>query len=129
MKVLLLTLVLVVLVNEGLGACEFSRGREFQHGEECVITIGKVVFQGDGNLVIYNHVNQAKWNSGTAGTGDRLVFQGDGNLVIYNSAGRALWNTRTAGTGFKLVFQDDRNLVIYDRSNRAVWNSKTAISK
>ena len=62
-----------------------------------------------------------------------LIFQGDGNLVVYRIAGTAadaVWNTGTnkslAGAmafGTKAVFQMDGNLVVYDSKNRAVWDS------
>ena len=56
-----------------------------------------------------------------------LVFQGDGNLVIYRKAGTsstAIWNTGTSGdSGAKAVFQKDGNLVVYNFLNNAVWDS------
>ncbi len=55
----------------------------------------KVVFQGDGNLVIYDANGSAKWASGTNPSGASLSLQSDGNLVIYNSSGSAQWATGT----------------------------------
>lgn len=54
-----------------------------------------IVFQKDGNLVVYRS-HKAIWSSGTGGhPGARLVLQSDGNLVIYATNGKALWQTHT----------------------------------
>jgi hypothetical protein len=43
----------------------------------------RLIMQGDGNLVLYNHNGKALWSSGTFGNvGDRLEVQTDGNLVV-----------------------------------------------
>lgn len=55
----------------------------------------KAVFQGDGNLVIYNASGNAKWASRTQHSGDRLVLQEDGNLVMYSNSKGAVWSTGT----------------------------------
>lgn len=56
-----------------------------------------------------------------------LVFQGDGNLVVYNNARIAVWNSQTQNKGAKLaVMQTDGNFVIYDGSNKPLWSSNTA---
>jgi hypothetical protein len=56
----------------------------------------------------------------------RLVWQGDGNLVLYTTAGSPVWSSDTWGSSFKqLAFQDDGNLVIYDASRTALWSTDT----
>ena len=56
-----------------------------------------------------------------------LVFQADGNLVVYRIAGTAskpVWNAGTnKSSGTKAVFQKDGNLVVYNWINNAVWDS------
>lgn len=42
-----------------------------------------------------------------------LIFQNDGNLVLYNRAGVAMWDAGTNNKGVRAVFQDDGNLVVY----------------
>jgi hypothetical protein len=55
-----------------------------------------LVFQADGNLVLYTMTNAPIWTSGTAGNnGAILVLQADGNVVI-SANGRTLWQTGTA---------------------------------
>ncbi|CAF0752701.1 unnamed protein product [Adineta steineri] len=60
-----------------------------------------LVLQNDGNLVLYDGKNDAKWASGTHGRYDvtHLRLQDDGNLVIYISRDeiwhKAIWATRT----------------------------------
>ena len=60
-----------------------------------------LVFQSDGNLVIYN--GGAIWDSGTPNDrfggkgGQYLAITPDGNLIITNVNGRILWETATVG--------------------------------
>ena len=56
--------------------------------------------QTDGNLVLYDTSNQARWASGTSNNpGAYLKMQDDGNVVIYragpSTANNALWATNT----------------------------------
>lgn len=54
-----------------------------------------------------------------------LVWQHDGNLVLYTTSGQAVWSTHTFDRGKRLDFQADGNLVIYDASNTAIWSTGT----
>ncbi len=90
----------------------------------------RLILQGDGNLVVYNHSNKPVWQSGTHGSGaSKLLVQGDGNLVLYTAANKPVWNSQTFGnyTVEKLFMQSDGNLVLYDTSSAFVplWSSYT----
>lgn len=93
-----------------------------------------LVFQGDGNLVLYRGSGEdadALWASGTNGKGaSKLAFQSDGNLVLYTSRGGKdvpIWASDTAGRGVAtLSLQDDGNLVLYDGAGKPHWASSTA---
>ncbi|MGB1242554.1 MAG: hypothetical protein ACPG49_08535 [Chitinophagales bacterium] len=95
-----------------------------------------LIFQTDGNVVLYENnkqakTRQAKWNTGTSGTdANQLKMQADGNLVLYSGATppKMLWSSRTngkAGSQPFLKLQDDGNLVIY--GVQAFWSSNTNI--
>ncbi len=85
----------------------------------------RLVMQSDGNLVVYDEFNRARWASNTVNRGWRAAFQEDGNFVVYSRSGRAVWASNTAGhPGSRLVVQDDGNVVIYDGS-RAIWATGT----
>lgn len=86
-----------------------------------------LLYQPDGNLVLYETGVGAFWASGTAGSSPgRLAMQGDGNLVIYDGSSRAIAATNTAGSpGAQLVVQDDGNVVIYATDGTAVWATHT----
>jgi len=94
-----------------------------------------LIFQEDGNLVIYKFASAKKysaiWNAGTNGLAIKTcIFQEDGNLVMYDYAGKARWAAnggsvdnggRNNGDKFYpvgpdshwLAMQNDGNLVIY----------------
>jgi 1-phosphatidylinositol phosphodiesterase len=86
-----------------------------------------LVWQADGNLVIYDEKGP-RWASNTnSPTVSQLCWQGDGNLVIYDPAKpRGVgFATNTDGSGAFLSFQGDCNLVIYDQYSRPKWASNT----
>lgn len=66
-------------------------------------SVGKVVMQLDGNLVVYGPggttSKDAHWGSGTVQNKNaKLFLQDDGKLGIYDSrgkAGKALWQTQS----------------------------------
>lgn len=83
-----------------------------------------LIFQNDGNLVVYNRKNRPEWDSKTQGQGSRAIFQEDGNFVVYNPSGKAVFSTNTANkNATNLEMQDDGNLVIYNRRRNALWSS------
>lgn len=90
-----------------------------------------LVFQGDGNLVLYKQTGGGAtplWASNTVGRGgSKVTFQGDGNLVMYTSGGAPVWASNTNGQGVKtLALQSDCNLVLYDDAGHAKWATNTA---
>jgi hypothetical protein len=112
---------------------------------------GRLVMQGDGNLVLYGGQGQALWSAGTNGTGsaNQVVLQGDGNLVVYTATGTAVWSSRTGripvprrstvtsgqvltpgqalyGGAYHAVVQGDGNFVVY---GKRVWSSRTSGQK
>ena len=91
--------------------------------------LARLIFQNDGNVVLYKYTGQALWNTGTYNRPDanRLVMQGDGNFVLYSNSNQAIWNSGTYRyPGAVLRVQDDRNMVIYATNNAAVWQTGTA---
>jgi hypothetical protein len=68
------------------------------------------------------------WCSMKLHTPGKLVMQGDGNLVAYDSGGIPQWSTGTAGQGegpYKLIMQNDRNVVLMDSQDTVLWNTQT----
>lgn len=92
-------------------------GQVFSNGQY------QLIFQTDGDLVLYKDGGRAIWSSGTAGRGaTELWMQNDGNFVIYAN-GRPIWLTSTQGNSNAFfAFQPDGNLVIY--RSEAVWDWK-----
>jgi cell division septation protein DedD len=86
-----------------------------------------LVYQTDGNLVLYNVNRTPLWSSGTAGTSPGHVnMQNDGNLVIYDGSGAPVWSSGTWGnSAARAVVQDDGNFVVYDAGWQPLWNRLT----
>ena len=57
-----------------------------------------LIFQDDGNLVIYELGGGVKFDAGMGGTAaDHLRVQDDGNLVLYGPDGHAFWSQSGSG--------------------------------
>jgi hypothetical protein len=96
-----------------------------------------VVFQTDGNLVVYRYNwGASKWEPKWAtGTWDgespdmraaRFSVQADGNMVLYNYQNKAIWATMTNGNrGAQFAMQNDGNLVVYTSDGRPIWATMT----
>jgi len=85
------------------------------------------VYQGDGNLVLYQVGVGALWASNTAGTSAGMTaMQGDGNLVVYNGASEPVWASWTQGNqGAHLLVQNDGNVVVYATNGAPLWSTGT----
>jgi len=80
----------------------------------------KLVFEASGDWLLYNG-STAIYSSNTAGKNPAIVFQGDGNLVLYGANNQVLAATMSQNKQADiLVLQDDGNLVIYAGS-APVW--------
>jgi hypothetical protein len=111
--------------------CELNAGHYLPVGGELFSQnqFYRLVYQGDGNLVIYNKSNRPLWASNTQGKPAwRTYMQNDGNFVVYKRRGAPVWASGRYGSqyyGSRIVMQNDGNLVIYDRYRRAIWASNT----
>ena len=87
----------------------------------------KLIYQTDGNLVLYGG-NQALWASDTAGhPGGKCVMQSDGNLVIYGPSNEVVWASGTQGNpGSRLVVRNDGNVLIYRNGITPIWSTGTS---
>ncbi len=124
-----------------------NNGRAIWRGSNLT---GRLVMQGDGNLVMYSTTGAVLFHTGTYGNaGASVVVQSDGNVVVYSATGKALWSNKgysdrlatsststavtlrpgqqltSADRRLRLVMQSDGNLVVYSTS-RALWNSRTS---
>jgi hypothetical protein len=84
-----------------------------------------LIYQTDGNLVLYQAGVGAIWNTGTWGTATgEAALQADGNFVVYRADGVPLWYSGTGGQ-LHLVLQNDGNLVLYRQDGTAAWSTGT----
>ena len=117
---------LVMNTNQALNAndCILSPNERYQ-----------LLFQQDGNLVLYDLENNQKilWQTNTGNqNGQCALMQTDCNFVIYTggggSAGSAIWDSKTSDDsgyiGPNLNCQSDGNVVIY-AEGVALWQTNT----
>lgn len=85
-----------------------------------------LVFQNDGNLVLYNPNSNPIWATGTEGRATRMSVQADGNVVLYDFSNQPIWATNTDGNpGAFLSLQNDGNLVVYTGNRKPIFATGT----
>ena len=84
------------------------------------------ILQSDGNLVTYGPGGARWNTGTSGKGGVLVVFQGDGNIVMYTSSWKAVWASwsRSSHAGL-LVLQNDGNFVGYNSMAQPVWSSFT----
>lgn len=96
----------------------------------------RLVMQGDGNLVLYDRFNTARWASNTGGNGaSTLLHQTDSNLVIRRNSDNVVTYDFATNAGnvnnplglssANFLIQDDGNLVLYTSSSAVIWTAAT----
>lgn len=87
------------------------------------------MYQGDGNLVLFDADWEPLWSSGTPGIAPGMVaMQHDGNFVMYDEAGTPVWSADGSWghPGAYLIVQNDGNVVIYDEDGTPLWETETS---
>ena len=123
-------------VNSSYAKQSGATDTSYEPGRFCIISPDqqyRVVFQFDGNLVVYNANGTASWSSKTYNqNATRFSFQSDGNLVIYRNS-TPIWSTgtngswlNTVGSTLRITMQNDGNFVEY-RSPQASTVNQTAL--
>ncbi|MEV4813065.1 hypothetical protein [Micromonospora avicenniae] len=80
----------------------------------------------DGNVVLSDQGRRVWSAQTSGKGADQLVFQEDGNLVLYTRGMATIWSTRTDGhNGAILVLQNDGNVTI-SQNGRTLWQTGTA---
>jgi hypothetical protein len=88
----------------------------------------RLLYQSDGNLVLYDENGTALWSSDTFGSAPGMaVMQGDGNFVVYDVTGQPIWASMDSlgYPGASLLVQNDGNVVIYDAAGVPLWLTGT----
>lgn len=86
-----------------------------------------LVYQGDGNLVLYRN-GVPLWATGTHGRSTGMVvMQHDGNFVMYDANNVPIWTSvgSLGHEGAWLIVQNDGNVVIYSRNGQPLWATNT----
>lgn len=87
----------------------------------------KLIYQTDGNLVLYGWGGVPLWNTETNGlVPGRVDMQSsDGHFVVYDASGKALWCSGVYGPQYinsQLRITDDGLLFTADSSGKVTWN-------
>jgi len=112
------------LVSNGMNKDE-AGGKEM-YSQNCQY---KLSVQADGNLVIYDTNNRARWNTRTQSQGtNTLMLHEQGNVVLYNAQNHAMWSSNTwVGQNkgpFKLTMENTGKLVLTDGSGKELWDNE-----
>ncbi|MBL1200620.1 MAG: hypothetical protein RMY62_016285 [Nostoc sp. ZfuVER08] len=86
-----------------------------------------LIFQKDGNLVLYNIKSSSKevvWATGTNGKAEKFTALKDGNFALFNSKNEPIWSTKTSGKN-RLVLEESGNLVVYSQNGEIVFQTET----
>jgi hypothetical protein len=102
-------------------------GGALHPGESLVSGNGQyeLVYQMDGNLVVYGPTGQPGWWTGTDGTSAGAVtMQSDGNLVITDASGAAIWSSGTGGhNGAFASLRDNGTFAVLTGGGEVLWAS------
>lgn len=116
-------------LEDGVATSTLTKGQDLKVGQGLISPDKrfKLVFQADGNFVLY-YKGRPIWTARTLGLEGQIVrFQADGNLVMYKADGKtSVWNSQTNGKEAVAVrLGNDGVLGIYDNANVPVWTSGT----
>lgn len=85
-----------------------------------------IVYQADGNLVVYNASDKFVWGSYQASgkMGKSAKFRRNGNLVVLDGADNLIWETGTKSHNASLDISDTGKLLIKSQGGKIIWESK-----
>ena len=83
--------------------------------------------QGQPNILETNYYLQSGSALISPSGEYNLIYQEDGNLVLYGKNKKVIWASNSDNTGKpgKAIMQDDGNFVVYNEEGKAVWASDT----
>jgi hypothetical protein len=119
----------VAITAVGLHAAgnSLSPGQSLNPGDFLISNSGifTLIYQGDGNLVVYRQDGTPIWWTGTDGTAPGAVsVTGDGNVVMTDANGNVLWAAGTGGhSGDSLMMQDSGAVQAVDGNGAVLFDS------
>ena len=103
-------------------------GMEMKVDQKYFSSSGKyyLIFQNDGNVVIYNAEGNFIWgsynNKQAPLFGKKAMMQPDGSFVIYSGDNRFMWAIQTDVAGASVSINNKGEFVIIDPHGEEVWN-------
>ena len=102
-----------------------SPGTHFTHGDFVQTGRSLLIFQADGNLVLYDDLGRARWASGTDHRGQEAIFQTDGNLVVYVRRGDPFSSRTCCYTGLEFRISGQGFIQIQGSGNGTIlWRKQ-----
>jgi hypothetical protein len=106
------------------GQSFLNPGQQLNQGQQIKLNDASFVMQNDGNAVLYRAGRACWATATNGKGGVSVVWQTDGNLVVYASGGRAIWasNTNYAGRYLTLLFNtgSSRTALVAANSSDAI---------
>lgn len=104
-----------------------AEGTHFHYNDYVQVGKSRLIFQQDGNLVLYDEIGRARWASGTDHRGQEAIFQQDGNLVVYVSRGRPFASRTCCFPDLEFSVRADGSLRIHQIGTEQIrWQTSTA---
>jgi hypothetical protein len=121
---------LCMLPSSAHGKDRMTRGERLAPGENMVNGRYRLVYQGDGDLVLYHDSTRIWENLGTSlppqTPPGQFGMEPDGNVVIRNADGKLIWRSGTSCFGQYLLVLNNGDVCIYGAQDRVVWCAGTA---
>jgi hypothetical protein len=122
------------------GTIEREELDTLRYGENCIVDEAiyspnkkfRFVYQGDGNLVLYDENNGVAWTANCKNTGletaGKMTMNEDGKLTIINGDGKVKWQSDFSYAIEKktpyLKVRNDGQIVIYDNKDNVLWQPR-----
>lgn len=111
--------------HQPVQGCKLHRGQRLNVDQEIKSNNGhfRLIMQGDGNLVLYEHGSRPVWASNTCGRRVTHAELTEHHFAVYNG-GEIVWSANCHDCDH-VIMQDDRNAVAYTRHGEPRWASNT----
>jgi hypothetical protein len=106
------------------GKCLYQSGSSLA-ASECADKSPWTIFNRQTDIALGPNEVMKMGDEIAASSGAKLIFQKDGNIVLYNKSGKPVVSIEKKDPKSVLSMQGDGNLVLYSGSGQSLWASNT----